>query len=54
VLAGSGGIAAYSEQEFLASGWEEIRDRVGSHWWSTMRLAGREALCRSALNLARI
>ncbi|WP_031479844.1 alpha/beta fold hydrolase [Streptomyces bicolor] len=51
--AGSSGIAAYSEQEFLAGGWEEVRDRVGAHWWSTMRLAGREALHRSAVHLTR-
>ncbi|MEV3934163.1 MULTISPECIES: alpha/beta fold hydrolase [unclassified Streptomyces] len=50
---GSSGIAAYSEQEFLAGGWEEVRDRVGPHWWSTMRLAGREALHRSATHLVR-
>lgn len=51
--AGSGGIAAYSEEEFLAGGWQEIRDRAGSHWWSTMRLAGLEALHRSAVHLTR-
>ncbi|MFG2891256.1 alpha/beta fold hydrolase [Streptomyces sp. NPDC048248] len=50
---GSSGIAAYSEQDFLTDGWEEVRDRVGPHWWSTMRLAGREALHRSAVNLTR-
>ncbi|WP_370417913.1 alpha/beta fold hydrolase [Streptomyces sp. QH1-20] len=50
---GSSGIAAYSEQEFLTDGWQEIRDRVGAHWWSTMRLAGREALHRSAAQLIR-
>ncbi|GHE01148.1 alpha/beta fold hydrolase [Streptomyces alanosinicus] len=50
---GSRGIAAYSEEEFLAGGWEEVRDRAGAHWWSTMRLAGREALHRSAVHLAR-
>ncbi|MCX3288597.1 alpha/beta hydrolase [Streptomyces sp. NEAU-H22] len=50
---GSGGIAAYSEEEFLNGGWEEVRDRVGPHWWSTMRLAGREALHRSAFHLTR-
>ncbi|MER6677342.1 alpha/beta hydrolase [Streptomyces sp. NPDC000983] len=50
---GSSGIAAYSEEELLAGGWEEIRDRAGSHWWSTMRLAGREALYRSAVHLTR-
>ncbi|MFC5916244.1 alpha/beta hydrolase [Streptomyces pulveraceus] len=51
--AGSSGIAAYSEEEFLAHGWSEVRDRVGPHWWATMRLAGREALHRSAVHLAR-
>ncbi|GHG54168.1 alpha/beta fold hydrolase [Streptomyces griseocarneus] len=50
---GSSGIAAYSEQEFLEGGWKEVRDRAGSHWWSTMRLAGREALHRSATHLVR-
>ncbi|GHF71228.1 alpha/beta hydrolase [Streptomyces mashuensis] len=50
---GSSGIAAYSEEEFLAHGWREVRDRVGAHWWSTMRLAGREALHRSAVHLTR-
>ncbi|MFJ8049707.1 alpha/beta fold hydrolase [Streptomyces luteogriseus] len=50
---GSSGIAAYSEEEFLKGGWEEVRDRVGPHWWSTMRLAGREALHRSAFHLTR-
>ncbi|MFD7835408.1 alpha/beta fold hydrolase [Streptomyces sp. NPDC059761] len=50
---GSSGIAAYSEQEFLTYGWEEVRDRAGAHWWSTMRLAGREALHRSAVHLTR-
>lgn len=50
---GSSGIAAHSEEEFLAGAWESVRDRAGAHWWSTMRLAGREALYRSAVNLAR-
>jgi pimeloyl-ACP methyl ester carboxylesterase len=50
---GSSGIATYTEAEFLAGGWEEVRDRVGEHWWATMRLAGREALYRSAVHLAR-
>lgn len=51
---GSSGIAAYSEEEFLTGGgWEEVRDRVGPHWWSTMRLAGGEALHRSAFHLTR-
>ncbi|UNO38570.1 alpha/beta hydrolase [Streptomyces sp. MST-110588] len=50
---GSSGLAAYSEEEFLAGGWQEVRDAAGAHWWSTMRLAGREALHRSAVHLAR-
>ncbi|MFD3607659.1 alpha/beta fold hydrolase [Streptomyces atroolivaceus] len=50
---GSGGIAAHSEQEFLRGGWEQVRDRAGAHWWATMRLAGREALYRSAVHLTR-
>ncbi|MFJ7267221.1 alpha/beta fold hydrolase [Streptomyces sp. NPDC099050] len=51
-VAGSSGLATYTEQEFLAGGWAEVRDRVGAHWWSTMRLAGRVALHRSAVHLA--
>ncbi|MGH3169863.1 MAG: alpha/beta fold hydrolase [Trebonia sp.] len=50
---GSSGIATYTETEFLAGGWAEVRDRIGEHWWATMRLAGWEALYRSALHLAR-
>lgn len=50
---GSGGIAAYSEPEFLQGGWEQVRDRAGAHWWATMRLAGRRALYRSAAHLTR-
>ncbi|MFJ7194570.1 MULTISPECIES: alpha/beta fold hydrolase [unclassified Streptomyces] len=49
---GSSGIAAYSEEEFLAHGRSEVRERVGPHWWATMRLAGHEALHRSAVHLA--
>ncbi|MDI3403795.1 alpha/beta fold hydrolase [Streptomyces cavernicola] len=49
---GSRGIAAYGEEEFLAGGWREVRERAGAHWWSTMRLAGRTALHRSAVRLA--
>ncbi|MFE4516656.1 alpha/beta fold hydrolase [Kitasatospora sp. NPDC056783] len=50
---GSGGIAAYTEEEFLAGGREEVAERVDPFWWSTMRLAGPEALHRSARHLAR-
>jgi pimeloyl-ACP methyl ester carboxylesterase len=51
--AGSSGIAAYTEEEFVSGGWREVRDHVGPHWWSTMRLAGLTALHRSAVGLAR-
>lgn len=51
--AGSSGIAAYTEEEFLSGAWREVRDRAGAHWWSTMRLAGLEALHRSATHLVR-
>ncbi|MFF2192228.1 alpha/beta fold hydrolase [Streptomyces sp. NPDC058157] len=50
--AGSSGIASYTEEEFLAGGWAEVRDRAGAHWWSTMRLADRTGLYRSAVHLA--
>ncbi|MBV1853779.1 alpha/beta fold hydrolase [Catellatospora tritici] len=50
---GSSGIATYTEPEFLAHGWDETLERVGPHWAATMRLAGREALHRSAVHLAR-
>ncbi|MEU9176453.1 alpha/beta hydrolase [Streptomyces sp. NPDC048550] len=50
--AGSSGIASYTEEEFLAGGWAEVRDRIGAHWWSTMRLADRTALHRTAVHLA--
>ncbi|MBV6700756.1 alpha/beta fold hydrolase [Kitasatospora aureofaciens] len=50
---GSSGIASYTEEEFLAGGRAEVAERVGPFWWATMRLAGPEALYRSALHLAR-
>jgi pimeloyl-ACP methyl ester carboxylesterase len=53
VAPGSSGIATYSEREFVTGGWQEVRDRVGEHWWATMRLAGLQALHRSAVHLAR-
>ncbi|MFK4111487.1 alpha/beta fold hydrolase [Streptomyces sp. NPDC002176] len=49
----SGSIASYSEAEFVAGGWEKLRDRVGPFWWATMRLTDRTALYRSARRLAR-
>ncbi|AUY48662.1 alpha/beta hydrolase [Streptomyces sp. CB01881] len=50
---GSSGIATFTEEEFLAGGRERVGRWVGPFWWSTMRLAGPEALHRSAVNLAR-
>ncbi|GAA1271134.1 alpha/beta hydrolase [Kitasatospora nipponensis] len=49
---GSSGIASFTEEEFLAGGWREVRELVGPHWWSTMRLAGRVALHRTAAQAA--
>jgi pimeloyl-ACP methyl ester carboxylesterase len=53
VRPGSSGIASYSEEEFVRHGWKEVRDRVGPHLWSTMRLADLRALHRTAVGLAR-
>ncbi|WP_030268628.1 alpha/beta fold hydrolase [Streptomyces sp. NRRL B-24484] len=50
---GSSGLASFTEEEFLAGAWRQVRDGVGPHWWSTMRLAGRTALHRSAVHLVR-
>ncbi|MFJ5547482.1 alpha/beta fold hydrolase [Streptomyces sp. NPDC093225] len=50
---GSSGIASYTEEEFVAHGWDRTAERVGAHWWATMRLAGPVALHRSATHLAR-
>ena len=50
---GSSWIASFTEQEFLADGREEVRRAVGPLWWATMRLAGPQALHRSAVHLAR-
>ncbi|MFD4536222.1 alpha/beta fold hydrolase [Kitasatospora sp. NPDC058397] len=50
---GSSGIASFTEEEFLAGGRDEVAAWVGPSWWSTMRLAGPEALYRSAVHRAR-
>ncbi|GLW70174.1 alpha/beta hydrolase [Kitasatospora phosalacinea] len=50
---GGAGLASYTEQEYLAGGWREFRELITPHWWSTMRLAGPEALHRSAVHLVR-
>jgi pimeloyl-ACP methyl ester carboxylesterase len=52
-LPGSSYISTFTEQEFLERGWSETLERVGPHWAATMRLAGRTALYRSAVHLAR-
>ncbi|MFE7194420.1 alpha/beta fold hydrolase [Kitasatospora sp. NPDC057541] len=50
---GSSGIAAFTEEEFLAGGREEVEQWAGPFWWATMRLAGAEALHRSAVHRCR-
>ncbi|WP_412542827.1 alpha/beta hydrolase [Longispora sp. K20-0274] len=50
---GSSGIATYTEEEFLAGGRAEVLATVGPHWAATMRLAGPEALYRSAASVVR-
>ncbi|WP_327583076.1 alpha/beta hydrolase [Nonomuraea sp. NBC_00507] len=52
VQPGSSGLGSYTEEEFVAHGWKEVRDRVGPHWWSTMRLADLRGLHRTAVSLA--
>ncbi len=53
VRPGTSGIADYEEEEFVTEGWKDVRDRVGPHWWSTMRLADLRGLHRTAVSLAR-
>ncbi|MFE6868074.1 alpha/beta fold hydrolase [Kitasatospora sp. NPDC057692] len=50
---GSGGIASFTEEEFLAGGLEQVERWAGPFWWATMRLAGPEALHRSAVHRCR-
>ncbi|MEV6103508.1 alpha/beta hydrolase [Streptomyces sp. NPDC051940] len=50
---GRSGLAWFTEEEFLAGGWRDVRAAVGPHWWSTMRLAGLEALHRSGMEFTR-
>ncbi|WP_329494067.1 alpha/beta hydrolase [Kitasatospora herbaricolor] len=50
---GSSGIATFTEEQFLNGGRREVRESVSPFWWATMRLAGPEALHRSAVHLAR-
>ncbi|MFJ2746034.1 alpha/beta fold hydrolase [Streptomyces sp. NPDC087440] len=51
---GSGGIAGWgSEEEFLATGWDAMREIAGETWWSTMKTGGARAVYRSAVGLTR-
>lgn len=51
---GSSGIGVYrSETEFLEHGWDETLEWVGPEWAATMRLAGPQALYRSAMSMLR-
>ncbi|MGW0802832.1 alpha/beta fold hydrolase [Nonomuraea sp. NPDC002799] len=52
VQPGSSGISSYTEEEFVSHGWKDVRDRVGPHWWSTMRLADLRGLHRTAVSLS--
>ncbi|MDX3235530.1 alpha/beta hydrolase [Streptomyces sp. ME03-5709C] len=54
VTAGSSGIAAFSEEEFVnGGGFARVLERVGPMWAATMRLADPVALHRSASSLVR-
>ncbi|MGI5158475.1 alpha/beta fold hydrolase [Microbispora sp. CA-102843] len=44
-------MAGYGEEEFVAEGWEPVSELAGPHWTATMRLAGRRALYRSAVDM---
>ncbi|MER7708740.1 alpha/beta hydrolase [Kitasatospora sp. NPDC097605] len=50
---GSSGIAGFTEEEFLAGGLARVERWAGPFWWATMRLAGPEALHRSAVHRCR-
>jgi pimeloyl-ACP methyl ester carboxylesterase len=51
--AGSSGIAAYEEDDFVDGGHARVLDEVGPLWAATMRLADPRALHRSAVGLRR-
>ncbi|SDT23461.1 Pimeloyl-ACP methyl ester carboxylesterase [Streptomyces sp. TLI_053] len=50
---GGSGLASFTEEEYLAGGWEQVERWAGPFWWATMRLAGPEALHRSAVHRCR-
>ncbi|MGW4960308.1 alpha/beta fold hydrolase [Nonomuraea sp. NPDC004186] len=52
VRPGGSGIASYTEEAFVSHGWKEVRERVGPHRWSAMRLADLRGLHRTAVSLA--
>ncbi|MET8684498.1 alpha/beta hydrolase [Streptomyces sp. NPDC004732] len=49
--AGSSGIAAYTEEDFVARGYVRVLEDIGATWAATMRLADPLALHRSAAGL---
>ncbi|MFE0798796.1 alpha/beta fold hydrolase [Streptomyces sp. NPDC058812] len=51
--AGSSGIAAYEEDDFVERGHARVLENVGPLWAATMRLADPRALHRSAVGLRR-
>ncbi|TQJ47325.1 alpha/beta hydrolase [Streptomyces sp. NBC_00080] len=51
--AGSSGIASYTEEEFVDSGYARVLGKVGPMWAATMRLADPRALHRTAVGLRR-
>ncbi|MFJ8436530.1 alpha/beta fold hydrolase [Kitasatospora sp. NPDC094019] len=51
--AGGSGLATFTEEEYLAGGWEQVERWSGPFWWATMRLAGPEALHRTAVHRCR-
>ncbi|MFF1303218.1 alpha/beta fold hydrolase [Streptomyces sp. NPDC058307] len=51
--AGSTGIAAYQEDDFVAGAHARVLEKVGPLWAATMRLADPRALHRSAVGLRR-
>ncbi|CAN3984414.1 alpha/beta fold hydrolase [Kitasatospora purpeofusca] len=50
---GGSGLATFTEEEYLAGGWRQVEQWAGPFWWATMRLAGPEALHRTAVHRCR-
>ncbi|MER6347942.1 alpha/beta fold hydrolase [Streptomyces sp. NPDC001595] len=51
--AGSSGIAAYEEDDFVARGFARVLEKAGPTWAATMRLTDPRALHRTAVGLRR-